>query len=71
MYLIPFGIDQTIKVASKKDSKNGTIKLKKSVPKHNKPGNWMDGSIVEGMLILTDAVLLPRQAQAGLCADVA
>ncbi|KAM0247724.1 hypothetical protein ACHAQJ_009755 [Trichoderma viride] len=39
--------DQTIKVASKKDSKNGTIKLKKTVPKHNKPGNWMDGSIVE------------------------
>lgn len=39
--------DQTIKVASKKDSKNGTIKLKKSAPKHNKPGNWMDGSIVE------------------------
>lgn len=48
MYLIPFGADQTIKVASKKDSKNGTIKLKKSAPKHNKPGNWMDGSIVEG-----------------------
>ncbi|KAM0520476.1 hypothetical protein ACHAPE_002869 [Trichoderma viride] len=40
--------DQTIKVASKKDSKNGNIKLKKSAPKHNKPGNWMDGSIVEG-----------------------
>lgn len=48
MYLIPFGADQTIKVASKKDSKNGNIKLKKSAPKHNKPGNWMDGSIVEG-----------------------
>ncbi|KAH6604080.1 hypothetical protein Trco_007526 [Trichoderma cornu-damae] len=42
--------DQTIKVASKKDSKNGTIKLKKSVPKQNKPGNWMDGSVVEGVL---------------------
>lgn len=44
------GADQTIKVASKKDSKTATIKLKKSVPKHNKPGNWMDGSVVDGTL---------------------
>lgn len=63
MCLIPVGADQTIKVASKKDSKNGTIKLKKSAPKHNKPGNWMDGSIVEGMLILGDLILLPGQVQ--------
>ncbi|KAL6786441.1 esterase [Trichoderma sp. SZMC 28012] len=41
------GADQTIKVASKKDSKNATIKLKKSVPKHSKPGNWMDGSVID------------------------
>ncbi|KAI5460055.1 SCA7, zinc-binding domain-containing protein [Mariannaea sp. PMI_226] len=39
--------DQTIKVASKKDSKNGAIKLKKPPPKHSKPGNWRDGSIIE------------------------
>lgn len=43
------GADQTIKVASKKDSKNATIKLKKSVPKHSKPGNWMDGSVIDGI----------------------
>ncbi|KAJ6439998.1 esterase [Purpureocillium lavendulum] len=39
--------EQTIKVASKKDSKSGTIKLKKPPPKHSKPGNWRDGSVVE------------------------
>ncbi|KND92643.1 SAGA-associated factor 73, partial [Tolypocladium ophioglossoides CBS 100239] len=39
--------DQTIKVASKKDGKSGTIKLKKPPPKHSKPGNWRDGSVVE------------------------
>lgn len=40
--------DQTIKVASKKDAKNATIKLKKPPPKHSKPGNWRDGSVIEG-----------------------
>lgn len=40
--------EPTIKVASKKDTKNGTIKLKKPPPKHNKPGNWRDASILEG-----------------------
>ncbi|PNY24236.1 SAGA-associated factor 73 [Tolypocladium capitatum] len=39
--------EQTIKVASKKDGKSGTIKLKKPPPKHSKPGNWRDGSVVE------------------------
>ncbi|KAL3959091.1 hypothetical protein ACCO45_007253 [Purpureocillium lilacinum] len=39
--------EQTIKVASKKESKAGTIKLKKPPPKHSKPGNWRDGSVVE------------------------
>ncbi|PHH72648.1 hypothetical protein CDD82_5863 [Ophiocordyceps australis] len=41
--------EQTIKVASKKDSaaKFGAIKLKKLPPKHSKPGNWRDGSVVE------------------------
>lgn len=39
--------EPTIKVASKKDTKNGTIKLKKPPPKHNKPGNWRDATILE------------------------
>ncbi|KAM6513435.1 SAGA complex subunit Sgf73 [Fusarium falciforme] len=39
------GEEQTIKDTSKKDSKNGTIKLKKPPPKHSKPGNWRDGSV--------------------------
>ena len=43
------GEEATIKVASKKDPRNGTIKLKKPPPKHNKPGNWRDGSVVEGV----------------------
>ncbi|KAJ4159250.1 uncharacterized protein LMH87_008158 [Akanthomyces muscarius] len=33
--------------SAKKDTKGGTIKLKKAPPKHNKPGNWRDGSVVE------------------------
>lgn len=40
----------TINVASKrvsKDRSNGVIKLKKPVPKQNKPGNWKDGSLVD------------------------
>lgn len=40
--------EQTIKVASKKDAKANIIKLKKPPPKHSKPGNWRDGSVVEG-----------------------
>ncbi|KAH6954045.1 hypothetical protein BKA56DRAFT_603739 [Ilyonectria sp. MPI-CAGE-AT-0026] len=44
------GEEQTIKGASKKDSKNGTIKLKKPPPKHSKPGNWRDGSVIEGII---------------------
>jgi SAGA-associated factor 73 len=43
------GGDQTIKVTSKKDAKNINIKLKKVPPKHSKPGNWKDGSVVDGM----------------------
>ncbi|TDZ28019.1 SAGA-associated factor 73 [Colletotrichum trifolii] len=42
--------EQTIKVASKKDARdrtNGTIKLKKPVPKHSKPGNWREGSVID------------------------
>uniref|UniRef100_A0A8H7NM61 Uncharacterized protein n=1 Tax=Bionectria ochroleuca TaxID=29856 RepID=A0A8H7NM61_BIOOC len=41
------GDEQTIKVASKKEIKNGVIKLRKAPPKHSKPGNWRDGSILE------------------------
>jgi hypothetical protein len=42
--------ESTIKVApTKKDKPNGTIKLKKPAPKHNKPGNWRDGSVIDGM----------------------
>ncbi|QPH16903.1 hypothetical protein C2857_001640 [Epichloe festucae Fl1] len=41
------GNEQTINVASKKDNKSGTIKLKKLPPKHSKPGNWRDGTVVE------------------------
>lgn len=43
------GDEQTIKVASKKDNKVGKIKLRKPPPKHSKPGNWRDGSVIEGM----------------------
>jgi SAGA-associated factor 73 len=41
----------TIKVAPKKEAKdklNSTIKLKKPAPKYNKPGNWRDGSVIDG-----------------------
>lgn len=55
--IAPSEDESTIKVQPKKESKEkssggggGTIKLKKPVPKHNKPGNWRDGSVVEGML---------------------
>merc|ERR1712093_524881 len=43
--------ESTIKVAPKKETKDkptGTIKLKKPPPKHNKPRNWRDGSVVDG-----------------------
>jgi SAGA-associated factor 73 len=46
----------TIKVAPKKEAKdklNSTIKLKKPAPKHNKPGNWRDGSVIDGEWILS------------------
>ncbi|ODA80502.1 hypothetical protein RJ55_03460 [Drechmeria coniospora] len=40
-------LEQTIKVASRKDIKSGTIKLKRPPPRYSKPGNWRDGSVVE------------------------
>ena len=43
--------EMTIKVAPKKEAKdkpNTTMKLKKPAPKHNKPGNWRDGSVIDG-----------------------
>lgn len=42
--------EHTIKVASKKDKATGTIKLKKPVPKPNKPGIWRDGNLMDGMV---------------------
>lgn len=42
--------DDTIKVATKKEPKdkpNVGIKLKKTAPKHVKPGNWRDGSVID------------------------
>ena len=47
----------TINVASKKVVKNktnGVIKLKQPPPKQMKPGNWRDGSVLEGPLRLLD-----------------
>ncbi len=44
--------ENTIKVAPKKEAKDkptGTIKLKKPAPKISKPGNWRDGSVIDGM----------------------
>jgi len=43
--------ETTIKVASKKESKqkaSGNIKLKKPVPKYVSPGNWQDGNLLDG-----------------------
>lgn len=46
--------ESPVKVTPKKEVKdgvtrpNGTIKLKRPAPKHNKPGNWRDGSVVDG-----------------------
>jgi SAGA-associated factor 73 len=31
-----------------KQMRDGNIKLKKPAPKHSKPGNWKDGSIIDG-----------------------
>ncbi|PHH74501.1 hypothetical protein CDD80_3052 [Ophiocordyceps camponoti-rufipedis] len=39
--------DHTIKVASKKDLRAATIKLKKPPPTHCKPGNWREGTVEE------------------------
>ncbi|TPX12130.1 uncharacterized protein E0L32_007245 [Thyridium curvatum] len=44
--------ETTIKVASKKgaagkDKSDGVIKLKKPAPKHSKPGNWKDGTVID------------------------
>jgi hypothetical protein len=42
--------ESTIKVAPRKEGKvaNGTIKLKRPAPKHKSPGNWKEGSVVDG-----------------------
>jgi hypothetical protein len=46
--------EATIKVASKAQPKSqaqldGILKLKKPAPKHSKPGNWKDGSVIDGI----------------------
>ncbi|KAG6057523.1 hypothetical protein E4U17_001212 [Claviceps sp. LM77 group G4] len=41
------GNEKTIQVASKTGKKFGAIRLKKVPPKHSKPGNWRDGSVIE------------------------
>ena len=42
--------DGPVKVTPMKKEKSGsgTIKLKKPAPKHSKPGNWRDGSVIDG-----------------------
>ena len=50
--------ESTIKVApTKKDGKEKALKLKKSAPKQNKPGNWRDGSVIDGMCYTIDSRL--------------
>ncbi len=45
--------ENTVKVTPRKEIRpNGTIKLKRPAPKHNKPGNWRDGSVVDGAFSL-------------------
>jgi hypothetical protein len=50
--------ESLVKVTLKKEVKdsvirpNGMIKLKRPAPKHNKPGNWRDGSVVDGQSFL-------------------
>jgi hypothetical protein len=49
--LAPSDDESTIKVAPKKEIKdkpNGTLKLKRPPPKQKNPGNWRDGSVIEG-----------------------
>jgi hypothetical protein len=47
-----------VKVTPRKEIRpNGTIKLKRPAPKHNKPGNWRDGSVVDGAYYLRGAYL--------------
>ncbi|KAI0399593.1 SCA7, zinc-binding domain-containing protein [Xylaria palmicola] len=45
----------TINVASKKATKirpmAASVKLKRGMPKHTKPGNWRDGSVADGALL--------------------
>jgi len=45
--------ESLVKINPRKDKDsvirpNGTFKLKRPAPKHNKPGNWRDGSVVDG-----------------------
>jgi hypothetical protein len=50
--------ESSVTVTPKKELKdgvirpNGTIKLRRPAPKHNKPGNWRDGSVIDGQSCL-------------------
>lgn len=57
--------EPSIKVSSKKDTKeksSGIIKLKKPVPKQNKPGNWKEGTLVEPAGLCPEASFQPGVA---------
>lgn len=62
--------ESTIKVApkEKKEKSNGIIKLKKPAPKHSKPGNWRDGSVIDGTLLR--AIFDIQYLQHSLCATL-
>jgi hypothetical protein len=60
--------ESTIKVApTKKDGKEKALKLKKSAPKQNKPGNWRDGSVIDGWCSAIES----RHSSRGAIADIA
>lgn len=63
--------ESTIKVAPKKEKGingvTGTIKLKKPVPKHNKPGNWREGSVVDREYTWAETVCLALVGLPELC----
>ena len=56
--------ESTIKVApTKKDGKEKALKLKKSAPKQNKPGNWRDASVIDGSYSAIESRPLSSRAQ--------
>lgn len=49
--------ETTIKVAPKKDLKDGKLKLKRPKQKITNPGNWRDSSIVDGERLQAHRIL--------------